>query len=813
MKSVSLLFLLLVSIAFSQAQTGTILGTVTQADSFSIASGVNIHIEKTNFITNTNGNGNYSFKDVPVGSYTLVISTIGYQTLKREINIKQNETVRADFSITESLLKLNEVLIMSNGSLGLKDIPGSVQYISSKEIQKFSYTDINRTLRAVPGINIQEEDGFGLRPNIGLRGTGVERSSKITIMEDGILMAPAPYAEPAAYYFPTIGRMQGIEILKGSSQIKYGPFTTGGAINLISTQIPTQFSGRFNLLGGSYGGRNLHAFVGNSHKNFGYVAETFQYGSDGFKQLDGGGNTGFDKKDYLVKLRVNTNPDAKIYQSVTFKIGETTETSNETYLGLTETDFKANPYRRYFASQKDLMQTSQSQVSITHLIKLSKNLNIITTAYRSDFKRNWYKLDKVKDSTGKISTISELLLNSSNYNDAYNILTGSTSTNQNALSVRANNRSYSAQGIQTAVSYTFKSKGIAHDINLGLRLHNDFVDRFQWDDEYSMNKGVMQLTKTGVQGSESNRIKSANAFATFLQYKIKYKKFTAVPGIRYENIKLVEKDYGKTDPQRTEANLKKNENQVDVFIPGIGIDYQYSRFLSVFAGVHKGFSPPGVKDETEPEKSVNYEFGTRYTKRAISGQAVVFFNDYSNLLGSDLAASGGGGTGDLFNAGAVQAKGLEFQLAYDLLAHNKHSNFNLPLSIVYTYTDAVFKNSFISTFEDWGKVAAGDKFPYMAQNQFTVVIGLENKKFSLNMSGRYMDEMRTAPGHGEIPSNGKTDSYFVIDANASYVMHKNVSFFVGCNNLTNEVYVVSRRPSGLRPGMPKAFNVGLKANF
>ena len=107
MKSVSLLFLLLVSITFSQAQTGTILGTVTQADSFSIASGVNIHIEKTNFITNTNGNGNYSFKDVPVGSYTLVISTIGYQTLKREISIKQNETVRADFSITESLLKLN----------------------------------------------------------------------------------------------------------------------------------------------------------------------------------------------------------------------------------------------------------------------------------------------------------------------------------------------------------------------------------------------------------------------------------------------------------------------------------------------------------------------------------------------------------------------------------------------------------------------------------------------------------------------------------------------------------------------------------
>src|SRR5690606_7120046 len=104
------------------------------------------------------------------------------------------------------------------------------------------------------------------------------------------------------------------EILKGSSQIKYGPYTTGGAINLVSTQIPTEFSGRVNLMGGSFGGKNLHAYIGNSHKNFGYVVETFQYGSNGFKQLDGGGNTGFDKKDYLAKFRLNTKVDARFYQ-------------------------------------------------------------------------------------------------------------------------------------------------------------------------------------------------------------------------------------------------------------------------------------------------------------------------------------------------------------------------------------------------------------------------------------------------------------------------------------------------------------------
>jgi Fe(3+) dicitrate transport protein len=90
---------------------------------------------------------------------------------------------------------------------------------------------------------------------------------------------------------------------------------------------------------------------------------------------------------------------------------------------------------------------------------------------------------------------------------------------------------------------------------------------------------------------------------------------------------------------------------------------------------------------------------------------------------------------------------------------------------------------------------------------------LEHRKFSINISGRYMGEMRTAPGQGAIPSNEKTDSYFVLDASASFAVHKYISFFGNITNISNEAYVVARRPAGLRPGMPRAFNLGVKANF
>src|SRR6056297_2198590 len=138
-------------------------------------------------------------------------------------------------------------------------LPGTGSVIDNEQIRIEAATDINQLLKTVPGLYVREEDGYGLRPNIGIRGATSERSGKITLLEDGIMMAPAPYSNPAAYYFPTASRMSSVEVLKGAPLLRYGPQTTGGVVNLVSTPIPEQQAGNLNLRAGEDGETDLLA--------------------------------------------------------------------------------------------------------------------------------------------------------------------------------------------------------------------------------------------------------------------------------------------------------------------------------------------------------------------------------------------------------------------------------------------------------------------------------------------------------------------------------------------------------------------------
>lgn len=700
-------------------------------------------------------------------------------------------------------------------------IPGAGQYISSKKLAQLNQSNIINVLRIIPGVNIRDEEGFGLRPNIGLRGTPVNRSAKITLMEDGILIAPAPYADPSAYYFPTFLRMQALEVLKGSSQIKYGPYTVGGAVNLLSTPIPSAFRGFAQLSVGSFGTNQQRVWVGDSQNHFDYLFEINRVASNGFKELDNGGNTGFERRDIVAKMRWHNSSTARVPQSVMLKIVNFTEDGDESYLGLTYEDFKNNPRRRYAATQRDLLDMKHNHVSLTHMIKPTKQLSINTTAYYSSTFRDWARVNTIGG-----QSLNNILGNPSMYATAYQIMIGQANGN---IDYQSAARTYFSKGVQSNLQYGFYSGSVEHKLQAGIRIHSDQADRYATRSVYAMTNGTMILTSAGVKGNQENQIRNAESVAAYINYDLTYKGLTISPGIRYENIQFDFQNFGTSDNARLGTGLRSATNEMNILLPGIGLNYDFKNGHDVFAGVHKGFSPPGMPSVTSTtgqarvEEAINYELGYRYNKNGIHVQAVGFINDYTNILGSDNMSGGGLGTGDMFNAGKAVTRGIELSAEYDVL-YKENSTVKLPINIAYTYTKATFEETFQNGGGDWGTglINKGDLIPFITPHLLTASIGFENKKFNTTLISRFVGETKTKPGQGKgiVPADNVAynsvnaiGSFMMIDVSANYQFNKIITGFTTINNLTNNQNIVANLPNGYRPNMPLAFTIGLKCSF
>lgn len=735
----------------------------------------------------------------------IILFSLGYSGI-----YSQEQQVKKD-----SVYQLQEIVVSSQQILGSKfkarNRTGSAYYISPEEIRRLGYTDINRMLKAVPGVNMYEEDGFGLRPNISLRGTKAERSERISIMEDGVLAAPAPYSAPAAYYFPNVARMEAIEVLKGSSQVQYGPFTTGGAINLVSTPIPNSFSGKANI---SYGSKNTfksHTSVGSSWKHFGYMVEYLRYQSDGFKKYEDHAAKGFKRNDIIAKIRVKTDHVKGVNHALELKFGYADENSDETYVGLSADDFKKTPFLRYAGSQMDKLKTDHRQWVATYLLTFSNKLKITTNAYYNYFHRNWYKLNDVRAgiTSKEKRSIADVLVDPETNIRYFDILTGKTDREEEALLVRANNRPYRSRGIQTRAEYRFNLNEFFFDLEFGLRYHADEEDRFQWDDSYSMKNKKMVLFMEGIHGTNANRVTSANALAGYLLAKLRYDAWTVTAGLRYEDVDLLKKDYTKEDLARSGKVRIETPNHARVLIPGVGLHYQLMPAASVFFGIHKGFAPPSAELYQKPESSVNMELGTRVAIGNFRAELIGFYNNYSNMLGSDLAASGGAGTLEQFNVGEARVKGAEFLVQYQPLP--KNCNVRLPLQVSYTYTDTEIRNSFES--HSWGNVVRGDEIPYIFKHALNMQLGIECKWFYANIGARYNSDMRTSPGQGTIAEREKVPANLIFDASLNVFVNKYLTVRLNAINLTNRVYLTSRHPAGLRAGHPFGIYAGANVQF
>ena len=684
-----------------------------------------------------------------------------------------------------------------------KSLAGSGQIIPNEDLLKAMDTDIQKILTAVPGLYMRTEEGYGLRPNISIRGTAIERSAKVAIMEDGVLVAPSPYTSSSAYYFPTTGRIHAVEVLKGPAAVSQGPQTIGGAINLISTPIPIAPSGKFVQELGENGMKRTHFYAGGTSGNFGGLVEVHEHESDGFDSIANvGGDTGFKKSDLMVKARYENGN-----HSLTFKMVDLDETSNQSYVGLSQASFNANPRQRYGATAYDKMMNDGDQTSLTYVGDF-ENFNVTFTSWQNDYYRDWFKVSDFnnKKAHAEQDDINELISDANNGSaNAQAILDGKLPVQ---IEYKHNNRYYTNEGYQFTIN---TSLGI-HDLTLGYRDMEDSESRIQAH-EYSDQAADGSLSPiygyVGLSGS-NNRLRESSATSYYLQDKMDFGKLDITLGYRSEDYDQRHRRWGEgAGPNLTAVRITSVRDTFatnDHTTQSLGATYEVNENLTLVAGFHEGMTPMFGAD---PEEADNTELGIRYSDGAGDVEIFYFSSEYSNLAAECTLVSGAACNADesaVFSGGSADVEGLEFSGSWVF----EGNGVSYPIAVSYTSTDATFNNSSESDY--FGVVAAGDDLPYIPSSSMSIVAGfISDNGFSGNM--RLID-VGSSCSIAACGTYNKIDAHTILDLNLRKALNDVMDVYLIVENVTDDADIISRAPSeGARSQKPRTLKVGFSYKF
>jgi Fe(3+) dicitrate transport protein len=679
---------------------------------------------------------------------------------------------------------------------GTPRVAGSAHKVDEEALERFEHNNIEQILGQVPGISTRGEDGHGLRPNIGIRGANSDRSAKITLMEDGVLFAPAPYAAPATYFFPMSTRMVAIEVFKGPAATRHGPQTVGGALNLVTRDIPEGPAHATDLAVGSHGTVKAHAWAGRGGDRFGILGEGVHLQSVGFKALDGGGDTGFERSELMLKTR--WQPVAA--HRAELKLGLSREDSRETYLGLTLGDWEATPYRRYAASSLGHMQWTRTQAELAWDARLARRLNLRTVAYHHFFDRTWTKFSGF---SGDVDMLSLMKGDSSagTAADYLAVLRGEADTTgaDDTLVIATKGRQYHSYGLQSGVRWEVPGAQVTSTLDAGIRLHVDRGLKQNREDAHRMISGQLEADGSDPLVKADSQI-LAQAVAAHVHEDLRIRKLHLLPGVRVEVVQ------GSAWTVGEEAEPAISRTTV---LPGMGLLAELGDWTHAFAGSHRGFSPvaPGQAEEVNPELSWNHEVGMRWTVGERLVEGVAFFNDYSNITGQCTQSGGcsAGDVGEQFNGGQAWIYGAE-AVAEDSFSLAGEGEVQVALS--YAWTQTRFLTSFSSAFSQFGDVVAGDGLPYVPAHQGGGTVAHVGPRGEISLGLTARSGMLDTAGPSSTTAMD-IPALLLLDAAGKLHLGHDMSLYATATNLTGTAGITSWRPMGIRPTPPLQVMLGL----
>lgn len=694
---------------------------------------------------------------------------------------------------------------------------GSTSVIDKETLERDQVFTINEALRKAPGVYVRDEEGFGLRPNIGFRGQNPFRSTKVLFLEDGIPFNFAPYGDNDIYYHPPIERYDGIEIYKGADLTQFGPQTISGAINYLTPKVPVEPGGFVSFMGGNRDYRNGHARYGGMIKNV--------------NGLDAVGGV----VDYIHKEgmenRDNTFAvvdDANLKSIIDFDARNRLTLRGDFYhqdeqgatFGLTDAEYR-NLGARYNPDKNASFINDRWSTSATYEHSFNNDVTLETSFYWSSYERNWWRQQNEFPTENQCQA-SYPAYQSNRLNGipidmdlcAYNV---------------GRKRNYETWGVAPTLHAKHDLFGIDSQLDAGFRAHFESQDR-------EMIRGSSPNAREGQLLEKNERF--ADAYSGFVQNKFIWDDWTFTPGVRVESVSYERK------------NLLDNtagQSSLTEILPSFAMTYIPVNELTLFFGIHRGFTPPRVEDavyndtggsaEIGPEISWNTEFGIRTRPmRGVKADLTYFHNDFDAL--TVLGTVGGGSTP--VAQGKALYEGIEFMTRADFgdvfnWTHNPYAQIAymwLPTAETMDAFRCVTLSSGATPAAcPGGNVfgsAAGKRAPYAPESLLTATLGYSHPSgFDAHLEAAFVSEqyadflnLESGTDHPDGPNSsnartgsyGKINDYVVINFATSYKVQKDLTLFFNMKNMLDNTYIVDR-VRGIQSGMPRLVQAGFKYDF
>ncbi|HEV2125732.1 MAG TPA: TonB-dependent receptor plug domain-containing protein, partial [Chloroflexota bacterium] len=246
------LFALLISAnsLFAQAETGRIIGTVTEAQTARPLAGVSVSIPGTGRGTLSGPNGQFIITNVPAGTHTARAQLIGFSAQETTVTVNSNQAVTANFQLQPEAVQLEGIVAVGYGTQRRRDITGAVASVNTEALERAPIVAIDQALQGtVPGVQVttaSSAPGGGISVRIR-GGTSLSGANEPLYVVDGFPLENDESGSPGtggradvAGSNPLSGLnpndIESIEILKDASATAiYGARGANGVV-LITTK-------------------------------------------------------------------------------------------------------------------------------------------------------------------------------------------------------------------------------------------------------------------------------------------------------------------------------------------------------------------------------------------------------------------------------------------------------------------------------------------------------------------------------------------------------------------------------------------------